>query len=63
MNEFLIIIALFVAIEGLLYAAFPHAMKRAMSQTAQLSPDTLRITGLISAIIGVMAVWLIKAWG
>lgn len=60
MWEILAAIGLVLAVEGLLYAAFPAEMKRAMAQIMELRPDQLRYAGLAAAAIGVMVVWIAR---
>jgi uncharacterized protein YjeT (DUF2065 family) len=60
MTDFVVAIGLVLAIEGLIFAAFPGAAKR-MAASAMETPDaTLRIAGVLSALIGVVLVWLIR---
>jgi uncharacterized protein YjeT (DUF2065 family) len=60
-QDLLTALALVLVIEGVLYAAFPSAMRRAL-EAAMATPDsTLRAAGLIAATIGVAVVWLIRA--
>ncbi len=60
MSDFLVATGLFFAIEGILFAAFPLGTKRAMA-AALASPDgRLRIAGLVSALVGVVIVWLVR---
>lgn len=47
-------------VEGLLYAAAPDAMKRAMAQVLGAPSQALRIGGLIAAIVGLGIIWLIR---
>lgn len=60
MWEILAAIGLVLAVEGLLYAAFPAEMKRAMAQILELRPDQLRYAGLMAAVIGVAIVWVAR---
>jgi uncharacterized protein len=58
--DFLTALGLVFAIEGLLFAAFPGAMRRAMAAVA-VSPDNfLRMSGLASALVGVAIVFLVR---
>jgi len=50
-----------LAFEGIVCAAFPSAMKRAMQQAGHLPEGAMRIAGLASAVVGVALLWLIKA--
>ncbi|OUR79576.1 hypothetical protein A9Q83_04035 [Alphaproteobacteria bacterium 46_93_T64] len=52
--------ALVLFFEGALYALFPDGMKRMMISVLQTSSLNLRIFGLLSAIFGVVCVWLLK---
>ncbi|MDJ0387432.1 DUF2065 domain-containing protein [Roseomonas sp. E05] len=45
--------AVVLALEGLLYAAFPAAMQRALAGITGLSPERLRLAGLAMAVAGV----------
>lgn len=60
MSDFLAAIGLVFAIEGILFAAFPLGTKRAMSAALDLPDGRLRIAGLISALVGVVIVWLVR---
>lgn len=46
-------VAVVVALEGLLYAAFPGAMRRALAGILAVPPERLRMTGLLVAVAGV----------
>ncbi|MDP6429799.1 MAG: DUF2065 domain-containing protein [Rhodospirillales bacterium] len=60
MTELATALALAVAIEGALYALFPNAMKRFMSQALGQPDSVLRRAGLVAAVIGVGAVWALR---
>jgi hypothetical protein len=57
MTELLTAIALLFAIEGLLFAAFPGAMRQAMRDAAETPERVLRMLGLGCAVFGVFLVW------
>ena len=60
MKDFLVALGLVLAIEGIVFAAFPAHLKRAM-ESVQNTPETwLRIVGLGSAVLGVLVIWLIR---
>jgi uncharacterized protein len=60
MGEFAVALGLVFVIEGLIFAAFPGLAKR-LAASALESPDTsLRIAGIVSAILGVVLIWLIR---
>jgi uncharacterized protein YjeT (DUF2065 family) len=60
MSDFFAALGLVLAIEGLLFAAFPLATKRAMVAALETPNGRLRIAGLVSALIGVLIVWLVR---
>lgn len=60
MADLLTALGLAVAIEGLLYALFPNAMKKMMLQVLAQPQSSLRTAGLVAAIAGVGVVWLIR---
>tara|TARA_Y100000992_G_scaffold57845_1_gene35163 strand:- start:117 stop:305 length:189 start_codon:yes stop_codon:yes gene_type:complete len=51
---------LFLIIEGLLYAIFPNTMKSMIGKMLNSSNETLKWTGIISAGIGLIIIWLVK---
>ena len=51
---------LFLIIEGLLYALFPNTMKSMIGKMLNSSNETLKWTGIISSIIGLIIIWLFK---
>lgn len=60
MWDFLAALGLILALEGLVFAAFPAAVKRTMAQAAESPADHLRIIGVVSAIIGVAILWVVR---
>jgi uncharacterized protein len=60
MSDFLAAIGLFFAIEGLVLAAFPLGAKRAVAAVLATTDGRLRIAGLVSAVVGVVIVWLVR---
>jgi uncharacterized protein YjeT (DUF2065 family) len=60
MSDFLVAIGLVFALEGILFAAFPGPVKQAMAHVSDTPDSTLRIIGIVSAVIGVVLVWLIR---
>jgi len=60
MSDFLAALGLLFVVEGLLFAAFPKATKRAMIAVLDMSDGPLRAIGLVSAVVGVVIVWLVR---
>lgn len=59
-GDFLIGLGILLVFEGILFAAIPDFMRRAM-KSALSSPDNrLRIVGLCSAVIGLLLIWLVR---
>lgn len=57
MKDLVAALGLALAVEGILFASFPEAMKRAMMDAAASPRDRLRIVGIASAVLGVVIVW------
>ena len=60
MSVFVVAIGLVFAMEGILFAAFPGPLKRAMAHVTETPDSALRLMGVASAIGGVVLVWLIR---
>jgi uncharacterized protein YjeT (DUF2065 family) len=60
MADFLVAIGLVFVIEGLIFAAFPLSAKKAVVAVMETPDATLRIVGVVSAIFGLMLVWLMR---
>ena len=60
MSQFLVALGLLFVIEGLVFAAFPGAAKRAMESVLATPEGSLRLVGLVSAAIGVLVIWLVR---
>jgi uncharacterized protein len=63
MTDLIAALGLALAVEGLLFAAFPEAVKRAMIDAAQAPGDRMRLVGILSAVIGVVIVWVARKVG
>jgi uncharacterized protein YjeT (DUF2065 family) len=63
MQDLVAALGLALAVEGLLFAAFPEAVKRAMIEAAQAPGDRMRLVGILSAVIGVVIVWVARKVG
>ena len=62
MSDLAVALGLALAVGGLLFAAFPDAVKRAMVDAAQTPSDSMRIVGIASAVIGVVIVWVVRGF-
>ncbi len=60
MEFILTALALYLVVEGIVYAAMPDAMKRMMAIMLELPAGQLRAMGLAMAATGVFFVWLIR---
>ena len=60
MAQFLVAIGLVLVIEGLLFAAFPDAARRAVATILNTPDQTLRTIGIVSAFLGLAVVWLVR---
>jgi len=60
MTDLFAALGLVLAIEGLLFAGFPGAARRASENIVSTPEPTLRIIGVASAVIGVAIVWLVR---
>lgn len=60
MSDFLTALGLALAIEGILYAAFPGPMRRALASVSGMPVQSLRLGGLIALAIGVFVIWLVR---
>jgi uncharacterized protein len=63
MRDLLAALGLALAVEGLLFAAFPEAVKRAMLDAAHTPSERMRVVGIASAVIGVVVVWMARGLG
>lgn len=52
-------IAVVLAVEGLLYAIAPAAMRRAVAALAEQPEARLRAGGLVAAVLGVALAWVL----
>jgi uncharacterized protein len=60
MEDFLAALALLFVIEGLLFAAFPNATRRAMLEAAHTPDAMVRKIGIACAAVGVVALYVIR---
>jgi uncharacterized protein YjeT (DUF2065 family) len=60
MTDFLAALGLVFVIEGLVFAAFPQAAKRAVAAMTQTPDQGLRWVGILSAVLGLGILWLVR---
>jgi len=60
MQDFLVALGLVFIIEGLVFAAFPGAAKRAVVAVLSTPESVLRAVGIGSAALGLLLVWLVR---
>jgi len=58
MNNLLAAFGLVLVIEGALYALFPDFMRRAMAMMLSMEEMQIRISAVVSAVLGLLLVWL-----
>ena len=58
--DFLIGVGILFVIEGLLFAAMPGWMRRAMASVVATPDNILRATGIGSAVIGLILIWIVR---
>ena len=63
MADLVAALGLALAIEGIVFAAFPEAMQRAMLDAAQSPKERMRLVGIVSAALGVVIVWTARRFG
>lgn len=49
-----------MVLEGLLFAALPAWMRSAMKSVLSSPDNILRAVGLVSAVIGLVLIWLVR---
>ncbi|WDR05360.1 DUF2065 domain-containing protein [Devosia rhodophyticola] len=60
MSDLFAALALAIMVEGLLYAAFPEQMKRALASLLALPVPQLRLTALFVAAVGLVLLWVVR---
>ena len=63
MTDLIAALGLALAVEGILFAAFPEGVRRAMYEAAHTPSDRMRVVGIISAVVGVVIIWLARQLG
>jgi len=60
MTEFVVALGLVLVIEGLIFAAFPGIAKRLAASALESPEASLRIAGLVSAVLGLVLIWMMR---
>ena len=63
MLDLIAALGLALAVEGILFAAFPDGMRRAMYEAAHSPSDRMRIVGILSAVAGLAIIWIVRQFG
>ena len=63
MLDLIAALGLALAVEGILFAAFPDGMRRAMYEAAHSPSDRMRLVGILSAIAGLVIIWGVRQFG
>ena len=58
--DFLIGVGILFVLEGLLFAASPAFMRRAMKSALEAPDNFLRVVGIVSAVGGLVLIWLVR---
>jgi uncharacterized protein len=58
--DFLIGVGILFVLEGVLFAASPAFMRRAMKSAMEMPDNILRVVGIASAVAGLILIWLIR---
>lgn len=59
-DDFLAAVALVLVLEGILPFVAPNGMRKAWLSMAGMDSRTLRITGLLSMMLGLMVLYLVR---
>ncbi len=60
MSDFIVALGLMAVVEGILYAAAPTAMKKALRQILEAPDQTIRIGGIVAMATGVVLIWAVR---
>jgi uncharacterized protein len=58
--DFLIGVGILFVLEGILFAASPSFMRRAMKSALEMPDNILRTVGIVSAVVGLILIWLVR---
>ncbi len=54
-------LGLVLVIEGLIWAVAPGGMRRALAALASQSDDTIRLSGIVAAVVGLVIVLVVRS--
>ena len=60
MRDFGIAFGLVLVLEGLVWAAFPDGMRKAMAQAQEATSANLRALGFGAAVVGLLVIWMVR---
>lgn len=60
MRDFIAALGLVFFIEGVTFAAFPRATRKALAAMMEATDGNLRTAGIVAAIAGVLLVWFVR---
>jgi uncharacterized protein YjeT (DUF2065 family) len=58
--DFLIGLGILFVLEGLMFAAIPVWVKRAMKSALATPDQVLRAVGICSAVVGLILIWVVR---
>lgn len=61
MSDLVTAIGLLLVIEGIVYGGLPHLAKRLAAEALAMPEGTMRLGGIVAAIVGVVIVWLARS--
>jgi len=59
-GDLIVGVGMVLVLEGLLFAALPAWMRSAMKSVLSSPDNILRAVGLVSAVIGLLLIWLVR---
>ncbi|MGP9811506.1 DUF2065 domain-containing protein [Rhodopseudomonas sp. NSM] len=58
--DLLIGVGVLFVLEGLIFAASPSWMRRAMKSAMATPDNVLRVVGIASAVLGLILIWMVR---
>ena len=59
-TDFIVGVGILFVLEGLMFAASPAWMRRAMNSALATPDNILRIVGIVSAVAGLVLIWFVR---